>query len=54
MTGDVGTTISETLLSEAAAVMGERKIGCLPVVDGGKPVGIVTEGNFVAAASENG
>jgi len=28
--------------------MQERKIGCLPVVDGEKLVGIVTESDFVA------
>jgi CBS domain-containing protein len=37
-------------LAEAARIMLERKIGCLPVVDAGKLVGILTEGDFVAMA----
>lgn len=45
---DVVTTTSETPLTEAAAVMAERKIGCLPVVDGDALVGILTEGDLVA------
>jgi CBS domain-containing protein len=28
-----------------------RKIGCLPVLDSGELVGIVTEGDFVALAA---
>ncbi len=34
-----------------AEVMCERKIGCLPVVEEGSLVGILTEGDFVAAAA---
>jgi CBS domain-containing membrane protein len=41
------TTISPTTpLSDAARLMAEKKFGCLPVVDGGKIVGILTEGDF--------
>lgn len=36
-----------TPLSRAAATMFKAKIGCLPVVDGGKVVGILTESDFV-------
>lgn len=42
------TTTPDTLLADAARVMVERKIGCLPVVEGGRLVGILTEGDFVA------
>ena len=42
------TTVPETLLAEAARILGERKIGCLPVVESGRLVGIVTEADFVA------
>jgi CBS domain-containing protein len=35
-------------LSSAARAMIDNKIGCLPVVDGEKLVGIVTESDFVA------
>lgn len=43
------TTISPgTALAEAAALMNERKIGCLPVIDREQLVGILTEGDFLA------
>ena len=34
-------------LSSAASVMIEHKFGCLPVMEGGKLVGILTEADFV-------
>jgi CBS domain-containing membrane protein len=37
----------DTPLAEAARIMLERKIGCLPVVEAGKLVGILTESDFV-------
>ena len=36
--------------AEAARLIDTKKIGCLPVVDGGKLVGIVTEADFVRYA----
>ncbi len=51
MASDVITTTPDTLLAEAAHVLVERKIGCLPVVEGGRLVGIITEGDFVALAA---
>jgi CBS domain-containing membrane protein len=48
MVADAVTTTPDTSLSEAAATMLARHIGCLPVVEGGKVVGIVTESDFVA------
>lgn len=36
-------------LAEAACIMVDHKIGALPVVDGGRLVGIVTESDFVRA-----
>jgi CBS domain-containing protein len=43
------TTIGpDALLSDAAKMMLERKIGCLPVIEGERLVGILTEGDFVA------
>lgn len=47
MVADVVTTTSEAPVSSAAAAMLERRIGCLPVVDDGKLVGIVSESDFV-------
>jgi len=39
-------------LANAARLMLEHKIGCLPVVDGEKLLGILTETDFVALALE--
>jgi CBS domain-containing membrane protein len=47
MSADLFTTTPDTPVAEAARVMMERGIGCLPVLDGGKLVGIVTETDFV-------
>jgi CBS domain-containing membrane protein len=51
---DVITTSPDTLLIEAARVLMERKIGCLPVVENGRLVGIITEGDFVALIARKG
>lgn len=37
----------ETPLKEAAQVLYERKLGCLPVLEGRKLVGILTEADFI-------
>jgi len=47
MSADLFTTTPDAPVAEAARVMIERRIGCLPVLDGGKLVGIVTETDFV-------
>ena len=49
MTWDVMTIASDAPLAQAAAVMFEACIGCLPVVDGGELVGIVTERDALKA-----
>ena len=48
MSPEIHTAAPDTPVAEAARVMIERKIGCLPVVESGKLVGIVTETDFVA------
>ena len=48
MSTDVVTTTRDASLEEAALLMFEKKIGCLPVVEKGQLVGILTEGDFVA------
>ena len=51
MAKDVRTATPDTALADAAELMLERKIGCLPVVDAhGKLIGLVTEGDLLAAA----
>jgi acetoin utilization protein AcuB len=48
MASDVVTIDPEAKLAEAAALMRERQVGCLPVVAGDQLVGILTEGDFLA------
>jgi CBS domain-containing membrane protein len=50
MEKNVETVGPETPAAEAAAILESRKFGCLPVVDQGKLVGIVTETDFVRFA----
>lgn len=47
MTASVTTIDSAAPLRDAAALMTEHKLGCLPVVDGGVLVGVLTEGDFL-------
>lgn len=54
MTSDVVTTSPDTPLAEVARVMLKQRIGCLPVVEGGRLVGIVTEADFVALIARQG
>jgi CBS domain-containing protein len=53
MTTDPLTTTPETSLADAARVMLERKIGCLPVVEDGRLVGMLTESDFLRFAVEH-
>ena len=52
MTTRLFTTTPDTPLRDAAHLMAERKIGCLPVLSQGKLVGILTEGDFVACFAQ--
>jgi CBS domain-containing protein len=52
MTTELVTTTPDTPLAEAARIMSHRKLGCLPVVEDGKLVGILTEGDFVSLAAK--
>jgi len=51
MIDDVVTTTPETPITAAAQVMVDRKIGCLPVVEGGAVVGILSESDIVSAVA---
>ena len=44
---DVITTTPDTPVAEAAAIMLENQIGCLPVVDGGRLSGLLSEADFL-------
>jgi CBS domain-containing protein len=54
MSADPITTTPTTRLADAAAVMLKNKIGCLPVLERGKLIGIVTESDFVAHVAQGG
>jgi CBS domain-containing membrane protein len=54
MTADPVTISPDAPITEAAAIMLHRKIGCLPVVDGERLVGILTEADFVAHLAGRG
>ncbi len=52
MSGELYTTTPDTPIAEAARVMMERKVGCLPVIDNGRLAGIITESDFVRLVAE--
>ena len=54
MTTDPITTTPDTSLADAARVLMEKKLGCLPVVENGRLAGILTEGDFVALYARSG
>jgi CBS domain-containing protein len=47
MTSNPLTTTAKTPLKEAAQLMLEHKVGCLPVLESQKLIGIITESDFV-------
>jgi len=50
MADDLVTVAPSDDLKQAARLMSERKIGCLPVVEDGRLVGILTESDFLKLA----
>ena len=51
MTGDPVTINSDTTTVEAIRLMRESKVACLPVVENGKLLGLVTEHDLIVVAS---
>lgn len=49
MSTKIITVTPETPVEEAARIMVEMKIGCLPVLEGERPVGIITENDLLKA-----
>jgi CBS domain-containing protein len=47
MTADPATTSKDVTVTQAARLMTDKNVGSLPVLDGGKLVGIVTEGDLI-------
>lgn len=54
MTADPETTEMDQDIEEAGQIMLDNKLGCLPVVENGKLVGILTEADFVKFVVEGG
>ena len=52
MSAEIQTTAPDTPVADAARLMIERKIGCLPVIESGRLIGIVTETDFVRLVAE--
>ena len=52
MSAEIETTAPDTPVADAARLMIERKIGCLPVIENGRLVGIVTETDFVRLVAD--
>ena len=50
----VETITSEASLFEVARRLGEKRIGALPVVEGGRIVGIISERDLIYRLSEHG
>jgi CBS domain-containing protein len=51
---DVATIGADARLSEAVRLLGERRIGALPVVDGDRVVGIVSERDVIYSLKDHG
>jgi len=51
MTADPVTISSASSTLEAVELMRSKNVGCLPVVDDGRLVGIITETDFLAVAA---
>lgn len=45
------TTTPDTPIADAARLMVERKIGCLPIVEGDELIGILSESDIVSAVA---
>ncbi len=54
MCRDVLTAAPETPVEDIAKLLMEREIGCVPIVDGTKLVGIISERDFVRMARDKG
>lgn len=51
---DVATVGQEQKVAEAVATLGERRIGALPVIEGGRIVGIMSERDVIYCLRDHG
>jgi CBS domain-containing protein len=54
MSRDVIIVTPTTSIQEAAEIMADQKIGCLPIVDDGKLIGMVTETDLLSYFADKG
>ena len=52
--GDVATVSAESRVSEAVRLLGERRIGALPVVNGDEVTGIMSERDVIYCLRDHG
>ena len=52
--GEVVSVASDARVSDAVALLAERRIGAVPVIDGGRVVGIFSERDVVYGIAKNG
>ena len=52
--GDVATITGDSSVAEAVALLGERRIGALPVLDGGEVTGIMSERDVIYCLRDHG
>ena len=53
MTEHVITTAAETTANEAARIMIDKKIGCLPIIKNGRLIGLITETDILRYVVES-
>jgi len=51
---EVATVSADQKLSEAVRILGERRIGALPVVEGSRVVGIISERDVIYCLKDHG
>jgi len=51
---EVATVSADARLSEAVRILGERRIGALPVVEGDRIVGIISERDVIYSLKDHG
>jgi len=51
---DVATVAGDSSVGEAVAILGQRRIGALPVVEDGRVVGIISERDVVFCLKDHG
>ena len=52
--GDVATITGDSTVAEAVALLGERRIGALPVLDGGEVTGMMSERDVIYCLRDHG